>query len=84
MKLVFLGKQQGIGVGLCQFGLFILFSAKPYRPDRMDDKTRRQTIAFGYFGFACAATAQSTALLQQLFACGTVYRTIYAATAQQR
>ncbi|SKN68154.1 Uncharacterised protein [Mycobacteroides abscessus subsp. massiliense] len=84
MEIVFLGKQQGIGVGLCQFGLFILFSAKPYRPDRMNDITRRQTIAFGYFGFACAATAQSAALVQQLFARGAVYRTVYAATAQQR
>ena len=84
MEIVFLGKQQGIGVGLCQFSLFILLSAKPYRPDRVDDKTRRQTIAFGYFGFACAATTQSAALVQQLFARGAVYCTVYAATAQQR
>jgi len=76
------GGGQRVAVAGGQQIIFTPAATVPHRSDGMDDMACREAIPRRHFGVPGLAPAERTAFDKQLRACGTMDRTVHAATAK--
>src|SRR6185503_17060661 len=78
------GKREARTITGSQQPRLALHTAIPYGADGVNHVFRRKVVASSDLGFACLATAKLSALLKKAGACGSVYRAVNPAAAEQR